>query len=221
MQSKSPSSSVEATDTDPTALAALPLALLDEIEHGLLVCTAQSKLLFANQAANHELESAALLTVQSGQLRLAARAQGALVDALHLAADSGRRSLVRIASGDDRLLATVMPLKHFLDSNPMVLVMLGRRRTCTELGLELLASSHGLTLAERRVLAALVREESPKEIAVAHAVSISTVRTQITAIRAKFGTRSIEGLLLRTAEVPPVAPRVRSFGSAVATLAHV
>ena len=45
-----------------------------------------------------------------------------------------------------------------------VLVMLGRRQPCSELGLEMLAASYGLTLAERRVLGALVREASPRSL---------------------------------------------------------
>jgi DNA-binding CsgD family transcriptional regulator len=34
---------------------------------------------------------------------------------------------------------------------------------------------------------------------------VSTVRTQISSIRSKLGTRSVEGLLLRAAEMPPMA----------------
>ena len=116
----------------------------------------------------------------------------------------GRRSLVRLVAGDHRLHVSTLPLAG--DTGPLVLVVLGRRRACSELELELLAGSYGLTHAERRVLAGLMQEERPSEIAVRHAVKLSTVRTQISSIRAKLGTRSIEGLLLRAAEVPAMPP---------------
>ena len=73
----------------------------------------------------------------------------------------------------------------------------------------MLAGAYGLTLAERRVLGGLVREASAREIAAEHAVALSTVRTQIASIRAKFGARSIDGLLLRVSELPPVAGALR------------
>jgi DNA-binding CsgD family transcriptional regulator len=83
--------------------------------------------------------------------------------------------------------------------------MIGRRRACTDLELELVAAHYGLTLAERKVLAGLLRDARPSEIADAHSVKLSTVRTQITSLRLKLGARTIEGLLLRAIEVPPMA----------------
>lgn len=163
----------------------LPLAVFDEIECGLIVCDAQGVIAVANQAAQHELASQ------------------------RLAVQRGRLSLVRLARPGDQLLVSVLPLAGRSGERPRALVVLGRRQPCSDLGLEMLAGSYGLTLAERRVLAALVREATPREIARQHAVALSTVRTQISSIRAKFGTRSIEGLLLRAAQVPPVASALR------------
>jgi len=107
----------------------------------------------------------------------------------------------------------VLPVGPAQADGQHVLVMLGRRQPCSELGLEMLAASYGLTLAERRVLGALVREASPREIAAQNAVALSTIRTQIQSIRIKLGARNVEGLLLRAAEVPPVASALRAvFG---------
>src|SRR5690349_12095410 len=78
---------------------------------------------------------------------------------------------------------------------PLVLLLLGRREPCSAIGLELFGTAHGLTLAERRVLAALLRDASPREVAAEHGVALSTIRTQILSLRAKLGARSIEGLL--------------------------
>lgn len=198
------------------AASQLPLALFDELECGLIVCDDQGAIHFANQAARHELASQRLLLQTGDGLRRAPGTGGDLDGALRQAAQRGRRSLVRLTRRDDHLMVSVLPLQVRDAAAPQALLVLGRRQPCSELGLEMLAGSYGLTLAERRVLAALVREATPREIARQHAVALSTVRTQISSIRAKFGTRSIEGLLLRAAQVPPVASALRLAGTSPA-----
>lgn len=193
-------------------LAQLAVALFDEIECGLIVCDEQGAIHFANQAAQQEMSSQRLLQRLGDRLRRASGCGGELDTALRLAAQRGRRSLVRITQGADQLMVSVLPFQLSGAESHEVLVVLGRRQPCSELGLEMLAGSYGLTLAERRVLGGLVRQATPREIASAHAVKLSTVRTQISSIRAKFGTRSIEGLLLRAAQVPPVASALRLAG---------
>lgn len=197
-------------------LAQLALALFDEIECGLIVCDEQGAVHFANQAAKQELASQRLLQRSGDTLRRTPGCSGEFDTALRQAAQRGRRSLVRLAQGSDQLMVTVLPLRAQGGDAPLVLVMLGRRQPCSELGLEMLAGSYGLTLAERRVLGGLVRQATPREIASANEVKLSTVRTQISSIRAKFGARSIEGLLLRAAQVPPVASALRLAGVAPA-----
>jgi DNA-binding CsgD family transcriptional regulator len=179
-------------------------ALFDQVGSGLIVCDAEGRIQLANRAAQAELRSARLLHDAGGLLQRAASTEGELSQALRLAATRGRRSLVRLQAGTDRLHVSTLPLAG--DSGALVLVVLGRRRACSELELELLAGSYGLTQAERRVLGGLMQEERPSEIAERHAVKLSTVRTQISSIRAKLGTRSVEGLLLRAAEVPAMPP---------------
>jgi len=205
----------------PTDLMSqLPLELFDEIEFGLIVCDGDGLLRFTNQAAGRELACASVLLRSDGRLRQASGASGDLCAALRLAAQRSRRSLVRMGRGGDRLMVSVLPFGQAHAGGQHVLVMLGRRQPCSELGLEMLAASYGLTLAERRVLAALVREASPREIAIQNSVALSTIRTQIQSIRIKLGARNIEGLLLRAAEVPPVASALRAaFGSPVPMLA--
>jgi DNA-binding CsgD family transcriptional regulator len=197
---------------DPTGRFAL--ALLDEIECGLIVCDGQGRLRAVNQVASRELAGANLLLRLDDHLHQSVGSGGDLPGALRLAAQRGCRSLVRLDRGGDRLTVAVLPFDTGEAGGPQVLVMLGRRRPCSELGLEMLAASYGLTLAERRVLGALVHGAAPREIARQFAVKVSTVRTQILAIRTKLGAPNIEGLLLRTAEVPPVASALRAvFGA--------
>jgi DNA-binding CsgD family transcriptional regulator len=196
-------------------LTYLPLALLDEIDSGLIVCDGYGQVRFVNQAARQELAAGVVLQRVDGALRRAPQAEGDLESALREASRHRRRSLVRLSGEreEHRLMVSVQPLELPGEEPGHTLVMLGRRVPCSELGLELLAGSFGLTLAERRVLGALMREATPREIAREHAVAMSTVRTQITAIRNKLGTRRLEGLLLRTAQLPPLTCALRQgFG---------
>lgn len=187
----------------------LALALFDEIEYGLIVCDQHGALRFANQAARTEIASQKLLLCSGDRLRGVAGSAEDLAIALRHAVLRGRRCLLRLACGGDQLIVSVLPFEPQGASPREALVILGRRQPCSELGLEMLAACYRLTHAERRVLAALVRQATPREIATTHGVKISTVRTHISAIRAKFGTRSVEALLLRTAQMPPVASALR------------
>jgi DNA-binding CsgD family transcriptional regulator len=187
------------------AASQLSLALFDHVGSGLLVCDADGLLRFVNHAARQELARGGLLVAVGRQMQRASGASGDLPGALRAAALKGRRSLVRLVRGDERLMAGTVPFSVPGLDQPLVLVTLGRRQACSMLELEMLGASYGLTLAERRVLAALVREAKPKQIADENAVKVSTVRTQISSIRSKLGTRSVEGLLLRAAEMPPMA----------------
>ena len=67
--------------------------------------------------------------------------------------------------GADQLMVSVLPFQLPGALSDQVLVVLGRRQHCSELGLEMLAGSYGLTLAEPRVLSGLVRQATPREIA--------------------------------------------------------
>lgn len=199
----------------PFGPAALWAAMLvDEIDCGLVVCAVDGRIVFANQAAQRELASARVLQQDGGHLKRSADTAGPLEQALVQATQRGKRQLVALAAGADRLLVSVSPLPSSDESH--ALVMLGRRHSCSDLGLEMVASIHGLTLAERRVLGALMRGRAPRQIAEQHGVKLSTVRAQVSAIRFKFGARNIDEVLLRLAETPPVASALRLSGTAAA-----
>jgi DNA-binding CsgD family transcriptional regulator len=191
----------------PAGLAALQAMLIEELECGLLVCDASGSVVFANDAARRELALGRLLAVAGGVLRCVGSANCSFGAALRAAATAARRQLVALERGDDRLLVSLVPLRD--GGENLVLVVLGRRSACSALGLEMLGSVYGLTLAERQVLAGLLADRSPRDIARDKGVELSTVRTQIASIRTKLGVRSVEALLLRVAEVPPVAPALR------------
>jgi DNA-binding CsgD family transcriptional regulator len=71
------------------------------------------------------------------------------------------------------------------------------------------ALAHRLTPAETGVLQGLCGGRSPLEIAHAQCVAISTVRTQISSIRAKTGADSIRDLVQQVATLPPLVSALR------------
>jgi DNA-binding CsgD family transcriptional regulator len=192
-----------AEPTPRPAAQLLQQLLIDQIDCGLLVCGVHGLMLHANRAAQRELDDARFLKLKDKHVCCTGSGQDDFVAALHAAALQGRRRLLRLGEADP-LMLVVTPLGTLPERGPQALVMIGRRTLCTPLGLELLAMQHRLTLAERRVLRALLEGEAARDIAAEHGVAVSTVRTQIQSIRDKLGVANIDMLLLTVARVPPV-----------------
>ena len=129
-----------------------------------------------------------------------------LQHALHDATRRGLRRLVALGQGDDRQLAALVPVE-----TGVAALLLGRTRVCEDLSLQCFARTHELTAAETRVLAALGRGATPADIAREQGVKISTVRTQITAIRQKTGTSTIGALVRLVAGLPPMVSALRDL----------
>jgi len=183
----------------------LALLLLDQIDCALLACNPQGHVLLANHAARRELAAARVLRLVDAQLRSVNEPQDEFLQLLRDAAFKQRSRVQWLGGEAHRLMVAAMPLPARDAGEPAALLMLGRRSLCSPLGLEMLAIEHGLTLAERRVMRALTSNQSPRQIASDHGVAMCTVRTQIIAIRNKLGVRNIDALMLRAAQVPPVA----------------
>jgi DNA-binding CsgD family transcriptional regulator len=198
----------------PTAgLEPVLRVLLNHIDCGLIVCDGQAKVRVANAAAGRALQDGSMLRLSGDVLRCVTGESDAFDQAVRQAAQKGRRHLLGLAVGDQRLMVSVVPLATGDGHAPWVLIVLGRG-ACSPLGLEMFGSAHGLTLAERRVLAALVDAHKPREVAQALGVALSTVRCQIKAIHQKLGVHSTEALLLRAAEIPPVAAAIGASAAA-------
>jgi DNA-binding CsgD family transcriptional regulator len=181
----------------------LPQQIVDQIDCGLIVCDAQGHMLHANRSAQRELHSAQILILQDGVLCCRGPSANELAAAIKAAAGRGLRRLVNLQDSPP-LMVVVMPLDRLPGTDPMVLVMIGRRSLCTPLGLELLAVQHRLTWAEQRVLRAIVGGVAVRNIATDNGVAMSTVRTQVQSIRDKLGVGNIDALLLIEARIPPV-----------------
>jgi DNA-binding CsgD family transcriptional regulator len=190
-------------------------ATLDEIDYGMLLLTDEVRAMHVNHAARAELDAAHPLQLLGGELR-ARRPPDVLplADALHAAARRGLRKLLSLGDGAHRISLSIVPLSQPDDSDgPVTLLMLGKRRVCEVLSVQGFATSHGLTAAEARVLAALCRGAPPIAIAAEVGVAISTVRTQIGNIRLKTGAASIRALVQQVAALPPLMGVLREAAS--------
>ncbi len=209
-------------------------AALEELDYGVLLLTRDAEVLHANYAAVAELDTGHPLQRVGRHLR----AQGArdamrLEDALRNASLRRLRRLVTFGDAANSVVVSVVPLVPQPESegdasnaggtgNPggtggaPILLVLGKRQVCESLSVQGFASSHRLTAAETRVLAALCSGLPPSRIAAELGVAISTVRTQIGMIRSKTGAENIRSLVRQVAQLPPLMGVLRPVASAAA-----
>lgn len=198
-------------------------AMLDEVDHALLLLQAGGRVLHANHLAQAELRGQHPLCLQAQQLHVrhahdAAPLQAALRDA----AERGLRKLLMLGEAGRRCGLSVVPLASppggaaEPGGGATVLLMLGRPEQPSPLPLQAYARAHHLSGGEEQVLRALCEGISPAEIAARHGVKISTVRTQISQIRAKTQTDSIRELLQQVARLPPMVGALRGVAPAPA-----
>jgi DNA-binding CsgD family transcriptional regulator len=184
---------------------ALMPALLDQIDCGLVACTGEGELLHANRAGRRELAHGGALWLAGGRLVCEASLRFDFEHAVREAVSSRRTRMLLVGPESDPLRVVVMPVFAESEEEPCALVMLGRRALCSPLGLQMMAIENGLTPLELRVLRALIDGRSAHEIALDHGVALSSVGAQIQSIRDKVGVRSVDALLLRAAQLPPVS----------------
>lgn len=183
--------------------------MLDQVDHPMVLLADDQTVLHANRAAELELnptEGEHPLKWQGGRLTAALTDDaGELAEAMLSARTRGIRKLLTLGKKDNRISVAVMSLPGLSgDANGAVLLVLGRRHVCGDLSVFWFARSHGLTQAESTVLQSLCKGLGPTEIAAEHAVAISTVRTQLAAIRSKTGVSSLRGLVNEVACLPPL-----------------
>ena len=186
--------------------------MLDEIDYGMLLVSAEGQLSYLNHAARLELDGDHPLQLLGRTLR-ARRPQDVapLYDAL-AAAQRGLRKLLTLGEGTQRVCVSVVPLPDTDVVGPggaVTLLVMGKRQVCAQLSVQGFARSLRLTPAETRVLEWLCGGVRPNEIASRAGVAVSTVRTQIGSIRAKTGAPSIRELVRQVAVLPPLVGALR------------
>ncbi len=196
--------------------AACLSAMIDELDVGMLVCDGGGHLVHANAAGQQELRWGSLLNLQLGDRVCAAEAgqRLALNNAIG-AALTGRRQLLSLKSGKERLMLAVQPLPTRPGTRPRVLLLLGRRCVAPGLVVEMLCRLHALTGAEQRVLSGLLHGQPVEGMAEQFGVKVSTVRSQVAALRSKLGVKRVSDALRLAAELPPMAGALRYQGPAV------
>lgn len=190
---------------------AIVQSMLDCIQIGAMAVAAGMRVSFANRAALRECSRHALLRIEDAQLAVLAPPCGEHHARLTRAvegAHAGHWSLVRLGSGASMLSIAVSPLfPSERSSGPLALLLFGLCQNKEPLTIQLYARSCGLTPAETRVLLGLAEGLVPKQIASKHSVLLSTVRTQISSIRDKTGTRRLGDLMQALVCLPPIMPR--------------
>lgn len=204
----------------PAAAGASTLArwyelMLDEIDYGVLLLDGDGQVLHMNHVARCELDGQHPLWLLGRQLCTRDPVDRArLLDALAAAAQRGVRRLLLLGQGAHRVAVSVVPLAAPGQAGEVATQLsLGKRQMCGELSVHWFARSHGLTLAEARVLEALSEGLQPSEIAVRHGVGLSTIRSQIASIRLKTHCDSIGALVRQVAVLPPLVGALRGAGS--------
>ncbi|MDT7838873.1 helix-turn-helix transcriptional regulator [Aquabacterium sp. OR-4] len=190
--------------------------VLDAVGFGLVLVDAQGHVLHANATAVQQCRHGAPLVLPaSGQPRDSVAAALPAEDAarLHAAIRSAMRGLwamVALNRGGEAVLAVgVAPIQVDAGDSaappPVALLMLGAEVHDRCLARQFFDTEHHLTHHEGKVLDALCDGLTPQQIAGEHRVKISTVRTQIAAVREKVGVDSIRRLIHRVASLPPMA----------------
>ena len=209
--------STECTLPAANRLAAAPphwfALMLDEIDYGMLLVADDGIVLHANHVARVELDREHPLRLLGAELRARCPQHAArLRDALQAARERQLRRLLSLGDGAQRISVAVVPLPVAAGDEALTLLVFGKRRMCEALSAHWFAREHALTAAEARVLTALCEGTPPTKIAAAQEVAISTVRSQIGAIRAKTGAPNIRALVRQVAVLPPLVGALRGVG---------
>ncbi len=201
--------------SEAAAITPLLQQVLDALGCGLVLVDAQGQVLHANAAAVQQCrDGAPLVLPATGQpvdgvaAALPAGDAARLAQALH-GAVRGHWAMVVLDRGDRALSVGVAPIgveaADWPGRPPVALLMLGAEPHAVRLSRQFFDMAHQLTERERGVLDALCDGCTPQQIASQREVKISTVRTQIAAIREKVGVSSIRRLIQRVAALPPMA----------------
>lgn len=181
--------------------------VLEEIDYGLILVDPEGAVQHANHLARHELAQARFLLVDAGTVTSQSLLQrDEVARGIRLAA-RGRRQMLNLRSAKESLPVACVPLfQPYEGESASVLLMLGRQTGMQNLALSFFAREHRLSPTEEAVLRALCDGSAVHEIAVAHGVCESTLRTQVRALRDKTDSTSIRQLVQRVAALPPVVP---------------
>ena len=194
------------TVAKPIDLSRLLMNVLDEIDYGVIMVDEFARLRHANHAALRECAGSRTVCIREGRVTMANDLDQRSLQAALGAAGQGHRSLLQTRGAEDAPTIAVVPLDE--SGARSTLLIFGKQQLCEPLSMEFFCRSHHLTQAEGTVLRSLCCGKIPDQIAVDNGVACSTVRTQVSSIRSKTGTRSIRDLIDRVTSLPPIVSRL-------------
>jgi len=183
-------------------------AMIDVVDNALALLQADGLLGMANRAMRNLLEDGRLLRLDGqGQVRAKDPTDHAVYMEAWVAANRrGMRRMLHLGPGDGGRVMTVSGLGNApIGVVRPCLLTISRASVCDELPLKLYAKLCALTPAESQVLELLVHGLDPVLVARSLDVRLTTVRTHISKILDKSGSRSLRDLQRRVAMLPPVA----------------
>ena len=178
--------------------AALGTELMEQLGLAVFALDRQSRVVFANQAAEGMLREAACLKLQHGRLAATLAEQHAGLQTMlrHVAKTRKGASLALAAASGAApevfLSITLLPGQdtRAVFGDATMLVTARRRGAAPLVTARQLQQAFGLSAAESAVAEALVNGNTPDAYATRAGVSLNTVRTQLRAIYEKTHTRS-------------------------------
>jgi DNA-binding CsgD family transcriptional regulator len=186
----------------PQQLMTLPLlqAVLDSLPQAVAVLDAGGRLAYWNTVARVRLTAAGWNLVDQRLRAPDAADRDTLSRALPNACARGRMQLLALSLKGRPARAALAPVNG--QGQCWAVLLLDRETLCGSIEMQLFASNHGLTAAESRVLSRLSHGLRPTQIAREHGVSLSTVQSQVVALRTKTQTSSVMDLLASVARLP-------------------
>ena len=216
-------------------------AVLNQVDYGLAVVDAQThRLIFANAQAQSALQArstqATGLCLTHGYLQARDPQNAEALSTALTKTVSRVRGLLRLGGSGSEQTVAVMPLARFAASagashtntdedeydyvdtkdattqqSNLALLVFAKQQLCDTTTVTLFARESGLTCAEGQVLAQVCKGLRPAQIATHQGVQVSTVRTQLRAIRHKTASDSMRELVRKVSTLPPVARYLPSF----------
>ena len=118
-----------------------------------------------------------------------------------------------IRNCDDDEYDCVDAMDAIAPESTLALLIFAKHQMCDTTMVTLFARESGLTSAEGQVLAHVCKGLRPAQIAAHQGVQVSTVRTQLRAIRHKTASDSMRDLVRKVSTLPPLARYLPGFFS--------
>ncbi len=172
------------------------MAAVESLATGLVVVDGGLHVRGINSAAERVMRETGVLAVVDGQLRSIASQSGASISEALAACREGRldrggASVIVPARGSaGGLLVQIVPLPRATIGRPadaVAAVFLSGPATQDVAPMEALVHHYGLTPSETRVLLAILRGETPRDIAKANGLALPTIRTHLSRLFDKTG----------------------------------